>query len=203
MPRKVDTKRRELIASRAFEVIKEQGVHQTTMSDIAAALNMKRPTLYWYFKDLGAVFDAVLSGHDDQLYKFVLGRLARVDHPVDRLAEVVRATSEFFSSHRDEMMVLFQLWAIACASDPARLERRRRDFIVPVRNALTSELTRGIDRGLVAECDPEVIVDMAMAIIDGAQLQQLIRGTATHPVIEGFCRHTLEPLRKQQKGTQS
>lgn len=195
MPRKVDTKRREWIAARAFEVIKEQGVHQTTMSSIAAALDMKRPTLYWYFKDMAAVFDAVLADNDQKLYQFVLQRLHGVDHPVDRLAEVVRATSDFFSERRDEMMVLFQLWTIACAGDPARLERRRQDFIVPVRKALVDELRRGLDDGLVAECDPEVVVDLAMAVIDGAQLQQQLRGTDAHPVIEGFCQHTLKPLR--------
>jgi len=198
MPRKVDTKRREWIAARAFEVIKEQGVHQTTMSSIAAALNMKRPTLYWYFKDMAAVFDAVLADNDQKLYQFVLQRLRGVEHPVDRLAKVVRATSEFFGERRDEMMVLFQLWTIACAGDPTRLERRRQDFIMPVRKALIDELRRGLDAGLVADCDPEVLVDLAMAVIDGAQLQQQLRGADAQPVVEGFCRHTLEPLRLDQ-----
>jgi len=196
MARTVDTKRREEIAARAFEVVKEQGVHQTTMSDIASALNMKRPTLYWYFKDLGAVFDAVLVGRDDELYKFVLARVHRFEHPIDRLAEVVRATTEFFTSRRDEMMVLFQLWTIACSGDPARLERRRRDFIVPVHKALTTELHAGIEAGLVAECDPKLIVDLAIAFIDGAQLHQLIRNANAGVLVEGFCQYTLEPLRR-------
>lgn len=194
MPRKVDIARREQIAAQAFEVIKANGVHQTTMSDIAAALNMKRPTLYWYFKDLAAVFDSVLAGNDEQLYAFVLGRLRGVEHPIERLATVVRATSEFFAGRRDEMMVLFQLWTIACAGDPSRLERRRREFIQPVRRALIDELRGGIAGGLVRDCDPEVVVDLALAVIDGAQFQQQLRDADALRVIDGFCRLTLDPL---------
>ena len=38
---------------------------QTSMRELADALGVKRPTLYFYFPDLGAVFETVL----DQTYQ--------------------------------------------------------------------------------------------------------------------------------------
>lgn len=61
MARTVDHKKREEIAQAAFALIRAQGVQSTSMTDIARALGMKRPTLYWYFKDLAAIFEAVLQ----------------------------------------------------------------------------------------------------------------------------------------------
>ncbi len=57
MPRTPDMKRRAEIAARAFEVLRERGLQRTGMADVATALGMKRPTLYWYFRDLGQLFD--------------------------------------------------------------------------------------------------------------------------------------------------
>jgi len=57
MARTPDEAKRREIAEGALNVLRERGIHQTTMSHIAAALGMKRPALCWYFSDLGQIFE--------------------------------------------------------------------------------------------------------------------------------------------------
>ena len=64
MPRRPDLARRAELARAAFEVLRTRGM-QTSMRELADALGVKRPTLYFYFPDLGAVFETVL----DQTYR--------------------------------------------------------------------------------------------------------------------------------------
>ena len=60
MPRRPDLARRAELAHAAFEVLRARGM-QTSMRELADALGVKRPTLYFYFPDLGAVFETVLD----------------------------------------------------------------------------------------------------------------------------------------------
>ncbi len=195
MPRPVDTARRTEIARRAMAVLAERGVHGTTMSDLAAALGMKRPTLYWYFGDLGALFDAVVADLDGELRIYVTRRLEGVDHPLDLLGELVQATLDFYTSRRAQLMVVAQLWVTFGAEGPARLERRRRELIGPVREALIARLAQGIADGRVAPCDTAALVDLAFAVIDGAHLHRIIREADVQPPVDALRRYTLEPLR--------
>ena len=76
MPRRPDLARRAELAASAFEVLRTRGM-QTSMRELADALGVKRPTLYFYFPDVGAVFETVL----DQTYaahtELVLARMRR------------------------------------------------------------------------------------------------------------------------------
>src|SRR6266436_1527406 len=97
MSRRPDLERRAQLARAAFEVLRARGV-QTSMRELAEALGVKRPTLYFYFPDLGAVFESVLDETYRALADAVVARTRAVDHPLDRLRAVVDATIAF---HRD------------------------------------------------------------------------------------------------------
>lgn len=200
MARKPNMARRRAIARKAFEVIKARGAHRTTMSDIAAELDIKRPTLYWYFKDFGEIFDEVVRETDAALEAFVLERLAGITHPIDMLAALVEASLDFFSGRRDHVMVLFQLWALTGESGPERMGQRSREFIEPIRRELSSRLAQGIEQGLVAPCDPDTVVEMAFALIDGAHVQRVTRDVPPRTIFEGLRTYVFEPLRLEPQG---
>ena len=82
------------------------------MRELADALGVKRPTLYFYFPDLGAVFETVLDQTYRALAELVVARRAAVDHPLDRLRAVVDATLAFHRERPQLIGGLFQLWAI-------------------------------------------------------------------------------------------
>jgi len=195
MARKPDLARRSEIAARAFEVIRARGVHRTTMSDIAVALEMKRPTLYWYFKDLSGVFEAVIEQMQKRLEAFVLGRLGEIDHPIDVLETLVEANLDFYGDRHDLIIVLFQLWAVAASDDPSRIIERSQRFLLPVRLRLIALVQGGIDDGRVAPCDAAGIVDLVLSIADGAMVQRVTMNADARVVVAGLKKYLLEPLR--------
>src|SRR3954470_5996959 len=110
MPRRPDLTRRAELATAAFDVLRTRGVG-TSMSELADALGVKRPTLYFYFPDVGAVFESVL----DQTYQthgaLLLAKLRTLDNPLDRLRALLDVTMQFHRERPHLIAGLFQLWA--------------------------------------------------------------------------------------------
>lgn len=201
MARTVDTERRREIAAQAFEVVRSRGVHRATMSDIAAALDMKRPTLYWYFSDLGEIFDAVLDLNLTELAAFVADRLSGIAHPLDRVEAYLRAMFDFYRGREDTILVLLQFWAVGEGpGQPERAIARMRAYFEPWRAMAVADLQRGIDDGRVAPCNPEAVVDLVGIFIDGGLIHRVGRGIELEPAIDLLRETVLEPLRIEESG---
>jgi hypothetical protein len=143
----------------------------------------------------------VVADLDGELRAHVTARLDGLDHPLDLLGELVQATVDFYTSRRRELMVLVQLWTSFGAEGPARMERRRRELIVPVRDQLIQRFEQGIADGRVGPCDPAALVDLAFAVIDGTQLHRILREADPQPAVDALRRYTLEPLRRKKRRT--
>ena len=195
MPRTVDVARRAELASRAFDAIRARGVHRTTMSDLAAELGLKRPTLYFYFKDLGAVFEAVLEETQKTYFTFVSTKVAGVAHPIDLLAAVMRATLEFHQGRRDRIVLLFQLWA-AGGGDADRALAKNRELTEPMRAILVRQVEAGVADGRVAPCDPARLCDLALSVLDGALVHEVTRNASAAPIVDELEKRVLAPLRR-------
>ena len=109
MGRPVGLERRQEIALAAFEAIRVRGVYGVTMSELAALLGMKRPTLYFYFRDLTGLLHAAVEDVYRVHVGHLIGRIAAAGHPVVALAELARATVELQRGRRDLVLLLIQL----------------------------------------------------------------------------------------------
>jgi AcrR family transcriptional regulator len=193
MPRRPDVARRQELAIAAFEILRTRGV-QTSMSELADALGVKRPTLYFYFPDLGTVFETVLDQTYRALTELVMTRVRDVDHPLDRLRMVVDATISFHRERPNLIGGLFQLWAMGGRGFQSVLERERR-AVVAARDALVADLRDGIARKQVRACDPERVVDLVLAVIDGVLVHHVVGIARPEAVIEELADRIIEPLR--------
>ena len=197
MPRRPDLARRAELAAAAFEVLRTRGM-QTSMRELADALGVKRPTLYFYFPYVGAVFETVLDQTYQQLAEHVIARTKSVDHPLDRLRAVVDATIAF---HRDRPQLiggLFQLWAVG-GRDVATLLDRERRIVLATREALVADLRAGIARREVRACDPERIVELVLAVVDGVLVHHVLGIARPDGVIAELVERILEPLRPPRR----
>ncbi|HTJ44668.1 MAG TPA: TetR/AcrR family transcriptional regulator [Kofleriaceae bacterium] len=197
MARAPDLARRAELAARAFDVIRTRGVTNTTMSDLAAELGLKRPTLYFYFKDLGAVFEAVLEETQRTYFAHVTSKVAGVVHPIDLLAQVMRATLEFHQGRRDRIVLLFQLWAVG-GSDPEQVIAKNRELVEPMRALLVKTIEQGVAGGWIAPCDPARLVDLALTVLDGSLVHEVIRSQSSLPLVDEFEKRVLAPLRRSR-----
>ncbi len=196
MARKPDMARREEITRAAFEVMIAQGVRGASMSDVARALGMKRPTLYWYFNDMQAIFEASLDLILGDQVAFIGQRLAAVAHPIDMLFAYAQAVDAFYAEREDVIVFLLQLWAASGDHSPDRVFDKTREFFEPRRRMAVEMLRAGIEDGSVAPCDPEVIVGAVGAFIDGLLIQRITRHTPIEPLHDLLWRSVLEPLRR-------
>lgn len=193
MPRRPDLARRQELAASAFEVLRARGMH-TSMRELADALGVKRPTLYFYFPDVGAVFETVLDQTYAALTELVLARVRNLEHPLDRLRAVVDATIAFHRERPQLIGGLFQLWAMGGRDFQTVLERERRAVLV-ARDALVADLRAGIAKKQVRACEPDRIVDLVLAVVDGVLVHHVIGIARPDGVIEELADRIIEPLR--------
>ena len=197
MPRRPDLTRRAELARAAFEVLRTRGM-QTSMRELADALGVKRPTLYFYFPDLGTVFETVLEETYRALAETVIARTRNVEHPLDRLLAVVDATLAFHRERPQLIGGLFQLWAIGGRDFATVLERERR-IVVAARDALVADLRAGIARREVKPCEPERIVELILAVVDGVLVHHVLGIARADDVVTELAARVIEPLRPRRK----
>jgi AcrR family transcriptional regulator len=195
--RKPDLEKRAELARRSLAWIAEHGVSKVTMRSLARGLGMKRPTLYWYYKDLGEIFDAIFEAILAEQAVFFAERLAPADHPLDHLAAYVRTTVDFGRPRRAQILAIFQLWAVSRAGAADQILARGRRFMEPIREALIAVVRGGIETGRIAETDPATLVDVVLTFCDGMAVQRITRNPDPTAAVELFCRAVLEPLRQE------
>lgn len=214
MPPRPNPQRRLELALAAFEVLRSRGAQRVTMRELADALGLKRPTLYWYFPDLGAVFDAVLAHVLTRQRAYVAERMRSAVgerlHPVDLIRAYGEATLGFFAASArfgapdaapadgatggSIFVALMQFWAVSEAGEPNRALAAFNAHFVPLRAAAVALLGRGIADGEVRACDPAAVVDTVAAVIDGCLLHQVTRGLDPGPVWRLVWETLLAPL---------
>ena len=171
---------------------------QTSMRELAEALGVKRPTLYFYFPDVGSVFELVLDQTYRALAEAVVARTKLVDHPLDRLRAVVDATLAFHRERPQLIGGLFQLWAVGGRDFATVLDRERR-IVMAARDALVADLRAGIARREVRPCDPERIVELVLAVVDGVLVHHVLGIARADDVIEELATRVIEPLRTPKR----
>jgi AcrR family transcriptional regulator len=199
MPRRPDLARRAELATAAFDVLRTRGV-QTSMSELADALGVKRPTLYFYFPDIGAVFEAVLEQTYQTHGALVIERMRSEPHPIDRLLALVDVTVNFHRERPQLIGGLFQLWAMG-GRDMATVMERGRRALQATREALIADLRAGIGRREVRGCEPEHVVDLVLAVLDGVLVHQVLGLARSDGAIEELTTKVIEPLRMAAKRT--
>ena len=197
MPRRPDLVRRTALAHAAFDVLRARGM-QTSMRELAEALGVKRPTLYFYFPDLGTVFETVLDQTYLALGEAMTAKLQTVDHPLDRLRAIVETTLSFHRDHPQLIGGLFQLWAVAGRDVSSVLDRERR-IVVAAREAMVADLRGGLARKEVLPCDPARIVDLVLAVVDGVLVHHVLGIARADDVIQELAARVIEPLRPRKR----
>lgn len=195
MARPVDLEKRRAIADAAIALLRERGGQRTTMSDLAKGLGMKRSTLYWYFADLNAIFEAALERTLEDLARHLGARLAGLTHPIDLLYAHLVAVHDFYAGREDDVVFLLQLWAVTGSDHPSRALDLTRRYFLPRREAAKALVRRGLAAGLVAPCDPDALVDTVSALVDGLLIHRVANDTPVVPSHDLIWTHLLAPLK--------
>jgi len=147
------------ILERAAELFAERGFAGTTVQDIADALEMSRPALYYYVKSKDVLLEQLvenLSINDAKELEAI--RRRRAGEPVDKLREMARQLAVNAASNPHQTQILAQSKHHLPEGIAAlNLEAER-----SVVQSLTWALEQGVQRGQVRQMDQHAA---ALAIV--------------------------------------
>jgi AcrR family transcriptional regulator len=155
-----DSETRRQILHAALKSFARCGYAGTSVRHIVEDAGVSKPTLYYYFADKAALFDALVDQAHDERYRLMREAAGRGRTTAEKLEEIVAAVFEFSIRNRDLMRLAFATAFAGPGEEPARakcLEKGRRNF------EFVREL---VEAGQAAgELDPRFHVDvLAMGI---------------------------------------
>jgi len=195
MARPPEPEKRRALAQRAVVVLQHEGL-DTSMTRLAEALEIKRPTLLYHFPTKGHIVEAALEELLTDQATSVLAAIAEHEHPIDRLFAQMKAVHGYH--HGREGYALFLGQAIAAASQDrinAIIEIGNRVFEAH-REAQAARVRRGIEDGLVHPCDVDALMATLRAVQDGLIVQRVMLGLDLEPVHQFIWSQLLRPLKR-------
>lgn len=135
-------RRREIVRVAAI-LFDEQGYHQTSMEDIAEAVGIRKPSLYYYFKSK----DELLFWIHEEFVDWLLERHdARLKLPLTAtqlVHEMIADILELMETHRGHVRVFFEHYRELADEHKAKIKRKRDRY-----HAMVEEFVRrGIETG--------------------------------------------------------
>lgn len=152
-------KKRDEIIRAATEVINDKTFALATMSDIAARLDLRDATLYYYFPNKQALaydchvrslerFDALLSDAD-----------TKAASGIDKLRTLIRGLID--DSVRNGPQLYF--------GDYSYLDAYQQEAIASSAKRMTTTLERfvheGMSDGTIVDCDPQLVVQLLLGML--------------------------------------
>ncbi|MCB9613766.1 MAG: TetR/AcrR family transcriptional regulator [Sandaracinus sp.] len=195
MARPLDLDKRRTLAREAVTVMQREGV-DVSMTRLAEALGLKRPTLLYHFPTRAQIVETALEEMMLEQAAFVLGRLAKEEHPLRRLYAQVRAVHEF--QHGNEARLLFLTQALAATGGERMKElvHGAAKIFEAHRRANADRIRAGIEAGIVAPCDADALVQLVRAVIDGLVIQRVTESIELEPVHRLLWENLLAPLER-------
>lgn len=153
------TQKREAIVRAAIEIINAKSYALATMSDIAAALDLRDATLYHYFPDKQALAYAC--------HRRSLERFEQLLNTIDRASGVGEEKLRLFI--RGMLVDSQQNGSLLYFGDYSYLEAAQRTAVSAwadrLKDILVKFLKKGMEDGSVAQCEPEIVVNLLLGML--------------------------------------
>jgi AcrR family transcriptional regulator len=143
--------KRDAVVRAAAQAFNTRGYHNTSLDDIAAALGVTKPTVYYYVANKEQLlFECFQAGL--QRIREAFREAERSDRPArERLNAVVRGYAEAIASEYG--------WCMVRAHDHdlgPELSREVKTLKSEIDQGMRRLLREGIDDGSIGQCDPKI-----------------------------------------------
>ncbi len=151
--------KRDAVLHVAAQMFNERGFHATSLDDIAARLNVTKPTLYYYVKNKDAILLACVKKGLDMTLEGIEASRAGGGNALDQLRACMRAYAEVVTQPFGMCLIRVGDEEVP---EPSRTELRR--LKSEIDHAFRRLVEQGVQEGVLAPCDPK----MAAFVIAGA-----------------------------------
>ncbi len=194
MARPVDRKKRRDLARRAVEALQKLGL-EASMTQLAAELDVKRPTLLYHFPNKAAIVEYALEDILAEQAIFVIQRQEEHEHPIDQLFAQIVATHEFHHGKEARVLFLTQLLASAGTERAEQIMHVGNMAFEARRQVMAGRLRKGIEEGTVRPHDVNALISVVRSFNDGLIIQRVMLGAELAPIHAFIWEHVLSPLK--------
>lgn len=198
MARPVDTEKRAELAAKAILVLKKEGLQISTAA-LAERLEVKRPTLLYYFPTKASIIETALVDMFIEQVQYVVSAADQYEHPLDQLHAHIMATHAFHHGREDRIVFLTQAIATLGSEHTSRFIDIGNQAFDARRKLMKARLEEAIEAGTMHACDVDALIRMVRSTIDGLVVQRFMTGCELAPIHEFLWEHVLGPLKREPK----
>jgi AcrR family transcriptional regulator len=162
-------RRPELLAA-AADVIKERGLENARIVDVAERVGTSAPSVLYYFASKAELLTEALTSAEERFYDELERELQRIEEPAGRLLAVISAGC---GEGDYDAALWMELWARALR-DP-ELAATRAELDGRWRKAIADVVRYGQARGEFGPADPDEVAVLLASLLDGLSVQIALR----------------------------
>lgn len=143
--------KRQVVLRTAAQIFSRRGFHQTTLSDIADALHIAKPTLYHYFRSKDEILLLVQQLAIAQITDVAIDAQPAASTGMEQLRAFVRRYMEMIVDDFGACLIMTGIL-------PLEAENRKliRQGSKEIESMLREILRRGVADGSIGPCDPKI-----------------------------------------------
>jgi AcrR family transcriptional regulator len=173
---RLDHVRRPALLSAAAEVIRERGLDNARVSDVAERAGTSAPSVLYYFETKAELLKEALTAAEEDYYDELERELGGIESARERLVRIVAggaADGDYDAS------LWMELWPRALR-DP-ELAATRAELDGRWRRAITDVVRYGQERGEFGKVDAEDFATLLASLLDGLAVQIALKDEEVTP----------------------
>jgi AcrR family transcriptional regulator len=168
--------RRPEILAAAAEVIRERGLENARVVDVAERAGTSAPSILYYFASKAELLTEALTSAEERFYEELERELQQIEDPGERLLAIIGAGS---GEGDYDAALWMELWARALR-DP-ELAATRAELDGRWRGAIADVVRYGQAKGDFGPADPEEVAIVLGSLLDGLAVQIALRDVEVTP----------------------
>jgi AcrR family transcriptional regulator len=169
--RRLDDIRRPQILATTVDLIRERGLWDVRLSDVAQRAGLSATSVVYYFGSKDQLFAEAIAHADDAFYEPLLSELRELDSGTERIACL------FVGSSTSDWPLWMDLWVYSRRHPETGAAQRH--FHERWRETIADVVRHGVDRGEWAVPDPGEVALRLSALTDGLAVHMVL-GDSDH-----------------------
>jgi AcrR family transcriptional regulator len=173
---RLDHVRRPAILAAAAEVIRERGLGNTRVLDVAERAGTSAPAVLYWFASKAELLSVALTAAEENFYQQLEEQLAQLDTARQRMVALIESAT---GSGDYDAALWIDLWAKALRDE--ELAGIREQLDVRWRKAIVTIVRDGQEAGEFGAADPDELALLLASLLDGLSVQIALGDPAGTP----------------------
>ena len=162
--------KRQAILRVAAQAFNQRGFRQTSLSDLAAELNVTKPTLYYYVKNKDDILSGILDGAMVQLREVIEQEL-ETGSGLDKLRHFMQRYAAVMTDDFGACLILTRISAVETKFKDQYQTASREVF-----TAVRAIIQQGLNDGSIRPCDPKYVASALLGTVNETVYWYLVDG---------------------------